>query len=145
MQLLALFLLAVSAGALPQSPDPVDSTMTHVHEKRLEQVKPSIGNFDDPKCHGKFLGTNSTSSSDITKCFKFTPVGQSIHMYWGSSSGVAWIFSNDHCDGQTYGNPPLKVIRWDDGDKLDCVSVKDLGGKVQSALFPGPDVAQTMF
>lgn len=145
MQLLALFLLAVSAGALPQSHNPspsatlapttttlVNTTAQHEHEKRGGDQ--SIGNFDDPKCHGTHLGNKATLEEDMNHCLKFTPDHRFVDIYWSSSSNAEpWTYSDDACGGQFGQTAPMEVIL---GKSRRCVAVADLGGEVKSVYFP---------
>ena len=144
MQLLALFLLAVSAGALPQSRNPspsatlaptatlVNTTAPYEHEKRGGD--PSIGNFDDPKCQGTHLGDRATLENSMNNCLPFTPANKFVDIYWGYSSNArVWTYPDDGC-GQMGNTQPMKVIS---GKSRTCAAVADLGGEVKSVFFPG--------
>ena len=156
MQILALFLLAVSAGALPQPPDlspsapiptSVNTTAPYMHEKRDDDgydddagtpaVKfedpPTIGNFDDHKCHGTHLGTKITIND--VGCVKFTPTNKYLDFYFGDSGESLGAFSDDHCGSKK----PMKIISPDADQRRICVSVADLGGTVLSVKFPNAE------
>ena len=142
MQLLALLLLlAVSAGALPQSDNlspsetptstttPMNSTAPYTHQKRGDNY-PTLGNFDDDKCHGTHLGTKITIKD--AACVQFAPTNKNIDIYWGDSVGRPQVYSDDHC-GATQ---PLKTITGDNNHARTCASVASLGGTVLSVKFP---------
>ena len=144
MQFLALFLLAVSAGALPQSHTPspsatlaptttlVNTTAPHEHAKRGGD--PSIGNFDDPKCKGTHVGNKATLTNEMQDCLQFTPDHPFIDIYWGATSNVeAWAYPDAICGVKHGKTPPIMVIH---GKSRRCVDVKDLGGDVKSVFFP---------
>ena len=140
MQLLALFLLAVSAGALPQSENlspshtltptttPIHSPAPSTHQKR-DHDYPTLGNFDDHKCHGTHLGTKLTVT-DIA-CVQFAATNKYIDIYWGSSLGLLEIYSDGSCGTAK----PTKTI-YSDGHGRKCISVAKLGGTVRSVKFP---------
>ena len=134
MHLLTLFFHALSAGALPPTPDPSPSNSlvnttapTRTLDKRFYD-EPTIGNFDDAKCHGKQLGKKASYTAEAT-CLPFTPTSQYVDIYWGDSLGEIWAFPNDHCSR----DQTTKVKSG--GHDRSCVSVADLGGKVLSLWF----------
>ena len=101
MQFLAIFLLAVSAGALPQShtlspsaTTPGNSTESNKHEKRFKY--PTLGNFDAKDCQGTHLGDKTTLDDD-SKCFPFIAPNTYVDIYWGEGSGVLQFYSDDAC------------------------------------------------
>ena len=136
MQLLTLFLLAVSAGALPQSQtlsptatlaptvDPLNSTKPNMHGRDFEM--PTLGNFDDPKCHGTHLGTKATI--DVNEdCIKFSPANAYLDIFWGDSNGSLDFYSDDQCSKDHH----LKAVG-EVHHSHTCVEVASLGGKVLS-------------
>lgn len=140
MQLLALFLLSVSAGALPQSSNLspsetvaststlVNSTAPYTHEKRFDD--PTLGNFDDPKCHGTHLGTKTTVEGQ--KCIQFTPTNAFIDIYWGQGEGQLQFYSSNDCDSQH----KLKTFLQSTFEDHSCVSVAKFKGTVLSVDVP---------
>ena len=137
MQILALFLLAVSAGALPQSSSLspsetlaptstlVNSTMPHMHDKR--RGGPTIGNFDNAKCKGEHLGTkvNIPAGDD---CVKWQPSNTYIDIYWGDASGLTF-FTDDNCSM----NQRVKSVT--SGSSRTCIDLATLGGAKNISSF----------
>ena len=99
-----------------------------MHEKRFK--KPTIENFDDPKCHGKHLGDKAVSEENQV-CLKFTPPNQYIKISWGDGNGELWTEPNEHC----VGDPPLTKI-YSGGNSHSCIPATALGEGVQSVYFP---------
>ena len=133
MQILALFLLAVSAGALPQSSSLspsatlaptstlVNSTTPHMHEKR--KGAPTIGDFDNDKCKGEHLGTKIQMPYDST-CLAWQPTNNWIDIYWGDGSNMVTFYTDNNC------NIDLKVKTLHQGfwESRRCVALDTLGG-----------------
>ena len=141
MQLLALFLLTVNAGALPQSSQlppsqnlapttaPVNSTAPHIHEKRYLEGR--FQGFDDPKCQDKTTGHNMIYEW-WTKCLPYTPRHKYIYVGWGDNSGQFSTFFDDKCAG-----PKAKTIDDAYGGGVQCLTMEDFGGKkVRAVQFP---------
>ena len=148
MQVLALFLLAVGAGALPQSPDhspsasatttipPVNSTAPYMHEKRdpgapIKLHGPStIANFDDDKCGLQQFGDNVTITD--TGCVKFHPTNKYLYIYY-NGNGELGFFPDDHCGAKK----PIEILGW--GDDRRCEWAVPFGALVQSVKFATTD------
>ncbi|KAL8791818.1 MAG: hypothetical protein Q9195_005554 [Heterodermia aff. obscurata] len=136
MQLLAPFLLAVSAGALPQSSNPspsetlaptgtlANSTVPSTHQKRYEDL--TLGNFDDPKCAGTHLGTKTTI--ERKQCIQYTPANKFIDVYWGQSEGQLRFYSSGDCDE----NNRIKKLDEKLVEKHTCLKVADFTKTVLS-------------
>ena len=110
MQLLSLFLLAVSAGALPPSrtpplsealaptttDTPVNSTSPQILEKRS---LPWIGNFDNQGCHHSHVGHERPKIAGQT-CTPFIPSSSYVNIFWGNGwdtiNGL-YLYSDDEC------------------------------------------------
>lgn len=140
MQVLALFLLAVSAGALPQpselspsetltSTTSISSTAPEIHARRIA-MNPNIKNFEDPQCHGDPIG-DELDFLVTPNCQKFTPTNSYFWITWGIGGGHNMsFFSDDHC-GQL-----LQNIVQGDHDWHKCIEVANLGKNVGSLIVP---------
>ena len=138
MQFLALFLLAVSAGALPQPPNPspsvtlVNTTAPSMFKRKAGFEDPTIGNFDDPHCKGTHLGDKLIINVDAD-CVPFTPKNSHIDIFWGDANPYMYFFSDDVCSNAN----KIKEIDKSGGQKHKCVKVDSLNGTVKSMTIPG--------
>ena len=132
MQILSLFVLTVSAGALPQSLTSleapalattisINSTAPAILEKRAHH--PWIGHFDNEKCSGKHIG-NSRPELPYGHCAPFKAAEGYVSIYWGTFPlnilGLA-VYASDNCQGKK-----VKVLLGHEGGHT-CTNLWGLG------------------
>ncbi|KAL8823853.1 MAG: hypothetical protein Q9191_005500, partial [Dirinaria sp. TL-2023a] len=124
MQLLALFLLAVSAGALPPSrtlqlseaitPTNTTSlasfTTPHLLGKR---GNPWIGSFNNPKCTGTHIKPDRPELHG-SDCTQFQPAGPYVLIYWGDPANRVHevdFYASKKEDGSCAGGPLYTALK----------------------------------